>query len=186
VSNSVPWADRPPIAAPAVRRRLISPRSVAGFQAVLLSRCLVCVPTHWIDGRTRPCAGQPCWCHAENVVPKWKGFAACLVGEDRQEFLLELTAGACEQILNGAPDQDNMRGLVVNVRRRDRRQQAPVDVEILRQLAGGSLPPAFDVLAVLLKVWGIRVGFASAPPSIHRAAGPDPLGKIHNEKEQAS
>lgn len=133
---------------------------VHGVRCVLTGYRVLISATHWRDGRTVPCTGSTCWCVQEGKQPKRYGYVSCMTIPKLACGILELTAGACDQLAMLVPDLAQLRGIAIHARKRDRRKQAAVDVMRIQYVPPIQLPPEIDPLPYLLKRLGLRCDFA--------------------------
>ena len=157
LETPISWGACPP--APNERRfvRICCPRTKAGVHALLIAPRVTGVWTHYCDNRTVPCAGLHCGICRDGHKPRWKGYIPCLEFPGRAVKLLEMTENAYQQLEALAKDRPTYRGLGVKVFRRHDRACAAMDVELVDHKYQHELPPPFDPVPILLRLWGIRV-----------------------------
>jgi len=137
-----------------------TPKSVFPSVFVLTGNAVLLARTHWIEGRTRPCAGENCFCAANGSRPKLKGYVSAVLTAKLTEGLLELTEGACQQLADLVPAGNELRGRKISVRRRTTKKCSPVDVQIAHVSLPCDLPAAIDPIPYLMRLWGLRADFS--------------------------
>jgi hypothetical protein len=135
-------------------------RSVFPSIFVLTGQSVLLAKTHWIEGRTRPCAGEHCFCSATGSRPKIKGYVSAVLATKLTEGLLELTEGACQQLADLVPIGAELRGKKIAVRRRTAKACSPVDVQIAHVSLPCDLPASIDPIPYLMRLWGLRADFS--------------------------
>ena len=174
--SPIDWDDRPPTVHPA--RVWTCP--VGEFRVRLLARP-VGVWIHWLGKRSLPCLKGDCPAARHRSPQRWQGYAAAALARPRTE---EVRSGPHGQYVDAvrpvlgwiaivlplSPEQaaeldgaDPAAGVVVRVRRgkEDRTYQV---AEVSTPYTG--LPPLrpFDVVPILLRMWGVR---ADQVPELH-------------------
>lgn len=158
------WAESPPATRSRVYAELVTPQTRQGFHGIALAPTISGVFTHFVDGRTRPCAGADCWCVREGRQPRWKGYLPILMFPAKKTVLFELTEGAAAQLLAGQVELNSLRGVHFHTYRRTNKTRSPVDVVREPSTYPHFLPEPFDPVPVLLNLWGVKVRFTDGLP----------------------
>lgn len=115
---------------------------------------------HWDKNRTRPCHGDNCPLCLEDNPRRWSGYAPALLWTldlknpkmgHWKAIVCPITESMIE-VLEG----HEIAGLIVEVARPGRRHNGPIHCSIIEKQVKDPPPPAFDVKAILMKMWGIR------------------------------
>lgn len=134
---------------------ILSPRAGECVRAIILSDRFLSVPVHYVCGRTQPCLRIKSLCEGcrRKISRKWKGYAAGVDFSNRRLCLIEITPNAvrsCPQLL----DSSDLRGWVVSLMRQGTSSCGKVDAALTDwRKRVNHLPEAFDVQAILLKIW---------------------------------
>ncbi len=168
--------DLPPLEPTGIRRPVMRVKAGLRMRAILLGK-LLGRNCHFIDGRTKPCAGQGCpVCRQQ--CRRWYGWAPALIVEGRKvgmmgnqttwrfplparEAVLELTESAYATIAGR-----ELRGLCVDVFRAGNSERSPVRLEVIAADAfnlPGPLPDAFDPKSILSRLWSAPDAFGPVP-----------------------
>jgi len=168
----VPYIDRtlPPTGSVRPFVQFLRPNSPQGFSAVILCREILVTRTHWKGGRTTPCTGDSCWCNEEGKAARIRAYCSCMLRANNATGILELTHGAAEQLNQLVTRGSELRGVCCHLRRRDKRPQSPVDVQLIDWKSSAPLPAPIDPLPYLLKIWGLRLDL-----SFRSYIGPSPI-----------
>src|SRR5262245_2131998 len=168
--------DLPPFNPGGIKRPVMRVKSGQRFRAVLLGD-LVGKNCHYVEGRTKPCAGHGCTC-CLTQTKRWYGWAPALIavairkGRDSSgqsewaypsavEAVLELTENAYATISGS-----EMRGLAIDLHRGGDSSRSALRVEFIpahELKLRVPLPDAFDVKPILCRLWGIPDAFGPAP-----------------------
>lgn len=137
----------------------LSPKTTNGIVVTILGDTFLAKWTHYVPP-TLPCTEtEDChWCKAGHGN-RYNGYIACHYETTKQLHMLCLTYGACKQILPELKTRGTLRGLRVKLARKHNGEKAPVLVQILDRLNPASVPPPFDVLDSLSKMWGINKAY---------------------------
>lgn len=153
------WDDRPPSDAP---RRLPIPIWIIRPGGKAFVRFLGPwrgVRLHWHQGRSRPCEGRGCPLCAAGEAARWQGYAPALLWDRDPEqpekpiwrpIVCPITEAMAELLVDQV-----VTGLVIEVER-VRRRNGEITCTIQERPVKDPLPPAFDVVPILLRAWGIR------------------------------
>lgn len=160
----ISWAENPPVVRSKVYAELVWPIDRLGIHAICLNPSITGVYTHYVDGRTRPCAGKDCWCHREKRTPRWKGYIPILRCPSRKVQLLELTENAGQSLTRVSSAPKFLRGIHFHIFRRTNKLRSPVDVTVEPATFPHELPLGFDPVPVLLNLWGVQVRFTDGLP----------------------
>lgn len=153
----IAWSD-----APETDRRpfypIWSPTPDRDVSAVITSQDVIGVWTHWYEGRTHPCRGSRRRCEGCGLGYRrqWKGYLAGHDFNRGRSGLIEVTQEAFLRTPGLTLRKGKLRGCVIRLRRAGASRQARV-VAALTEWTGdrAALPPAFDVVAALERIWGI-------------------------------
>lgn len=129
-----------------------------GSDCLLLLGPGVGVDTHWIDAerKTLPCRGDTCrHCLADNPK-RWRGYypAVRLVGSSPVPVIFEVT----EQSALRLNERGELRGVAIEVSRSAKRGPIVIRFEDYDRWSKyrPRMPAAFDVRAVLLRMWNVN------------------------------
>jgi hypothetical protein len=150
------WTQLPP--APSNLPHLPLERAPAGahFQRLITSDTILGVWTHFMGGRTLACITEECPGCQSNLPRRWEGYLACVTPKPHRHIILALTPGAAIGIHDSAPSPDRLRGLLLVCERFGKRANARLRARVEPvELGQHPLPPAPDLKAHLLHIWGL-------------------------------
>lgn len=123
----------------------------------ILSEQLTGCSTHYYRRRTQPCVGAECPICAEGQPRRWYGW---LVGYDvarREKVLVEVPPGVALALRAYRGQVGNLRGHVIRLSRRNKKENGPVRGEFAAgKFAPELLPPCPDIHVLLARMWQIR------------------------------
>jgi hypothetical protein len=139
--------------------RIMRAPMAGSLNLVALSDHLEFVWQHFVDGRTIGCtSGFGCACDDGVVPTRLYAYLGCALATDGQVVLLQLTDEGCRGLmLQDSPlCGPSLRGFIVSVRRDLTKKGKPVVSGIVTQppYASDKIPPAPNVRAELIKIWG--------------------------------
>lgn len=140
----------------------------------ILSEQLYGCSTHYYRRRTQPCVGDQCEICAGGQPRRWYGW---LVGYDvarREKVLVEVPPGVALALRAYRGQVGNLRGHVIRLARRNKKENGPVKAEFgPGKFASELLPPCPDIVALLSRMWCVRdlygVGTMDEALQIHKA-----------------
>ena len=137
--------------------RIVWPRGMAGFRALLLADQLTCLDYHWVGegNRTVLCSGDECRLCDHGYLRRWKAYCACLSSPSRPN-VAELTWSAVRGVVASMTDQPRFRGAEVHLRRCSEARTARVEGFFVRRHTSDILQPTFDILPILASLFGRR------------------------------
>ena len=163
--DQIPLTDRPPPGKPPFIP-IISPKPTLPIRAIILGRRLYGVFTHFLDGKTRPCLTgfSPCYSCRKRVPKRWKGYLGVILPGSGRRAIAEITAEACLRNPGLYPGSTPLRGNVLDLRRSGKAANSPVACEIQTSCAYSAVPPEFDVMEALCRIWQLDCWFPSGDP----------------------
>lgn len=137
---------------------IISPRPHQKLAVVITSDSWTGAYTHFYNQRTHPCLGEAPLCEgcSRRFARRWKAYLCAIMVPGGRRVIVELTVGALDSCPALRHDRGALRGKKLNLWRRGDARNAPVmaSLETLKGLEG--LPPAFDLMESLCRVWGVH------------------------------
>lgn len=123
--------------------------------AILSERLIGCW-THFYLGRTQPCVEGGCHMCSPKAPRRWYGWLAGFDVARRDKVIVEVPPGVALQLKAYREHVGNLRGHVVRLSRRNKKENGPVVGQFTSgKFAAEFLPPAPDVIAVLMRMWRI-------------------------------
>lgn len=108
-------------------------------------------------GGTLPCLGDRDCKLCQMFHRRWKGYVAARYAHSLQCCVLEVTE-ACARAMGDNPSASNgLRGLLANLYRKGKAPNSPVHCKLERYGNTDKLPPAFDVVPHLERLYGLWV-----------------------------
>ena len=150
--------------------KVIAPIGQNVLGVTFLDECWIGYPMHYVEeiNKNLPCTqNRDCFMCRRGRVPRWSGYAAVHSANHRAEKILALTQWAAAQLLPYIERRGTLRGLVVDFQRRPAKQDGlakrndKVHVTVKGVKNAEILPPAFNVLPSLEKMWGCNLAFFS-------------------------
>lgn len=143
---------------PAARNRVLfrSPKSGEKISGLIVSRQLVSVRVHWMDGGKRPCTRTAGWCDGCETVGSWTwyGYVGVYAVGRNVPWLFEISLNAarsCPELIQKGAE---LRGRVLTLERQGMRHNSPVTASLSEPAPGRrTIPAEFDVQRELLKNW---------------------------------
>ena len=138
---------------------LYSPRGVAPVHLVATANAVSGYFTHYTEGRTVPCGGEPArcqWCTC-GLGRRWKCYLPAYLPMLKLSVLFELTLGAYTGCPGLAKHAGKLRGKCFSVHRTKHERNAPVVCTMREKEWSEYLPPPFDPSFTLARVWGVAV-----------------------------
>jgi hypothetical protein len=130
-------------------------------RGLVLSDQVIGCKTHWMNGRTKPCIGIEKGCEGclLGMPWRWKGWLAVYLPNLKTPWLLEVSQNAYDNNLELAATE-GLRGRDFKASRPGDHVNSKLYIELLPSLTKPeNVPPAFDVMAVLERIWfGERPG----------------------------
>lgn len=149
------WSTTPPANGHNHGYRLIRSPAARPLHVLIISPELIGTFTHYVKGRTTPCAGDDCPTCGEGLPYRWHGYIACVVAGHAEKVVLELTAMAAEQLLPHRKEFGTLRGCAAMIERPSRRPNGRIRITCQPgKKADAALPQPPDLKAVLLHIWG--------------------------------
>jgi len=136
---------------------VLSPKSTTPIICVVTSERWLGVYTHHFDDRTRPCTGNELDCDGchRRLGRRWKAYLCGAMPLGNRPVIIELTHGAVQSCPVMIPPTFNMRGMKIRLWRTKPGKQSQVRCS-LEGIAGDyTVPPAFNLVRALHKVWGL-------------------------------
>ncbi len=136
--------------------KIVSPRRMVPIQVGLLSQDFTGIWTHFCNhaNRTVPCVGEAhCDRCQVGLHRRWKGYIAAILSTTRQPVIVELTEGAARAIRNDPLYKSGLRGCILTLQRKKPHKTAPVFADLQGPIPGANVPPDFDVLPSLERLW---------------------------------
>lgn len=151
--------------------KVIAPVNQGVLGVTILDDTWTGYPLHYmLDlNKNLPCAKpNHCWmCHRGSVA-RWSGYLSVQRNHPPAFKILALTPFAAFQLKPVLEKRGTLRGLMVDLQRRPQHANAapkkndPVWVKFKGYKNEETLPPAFDVLNSLERMWGCNLAFFSA------------------------
>jgi len=147
--------------------KIVSPKLGVPEKGIVLSRAVLGVETHFIDGRTSPCLGREGGCVgcAERAGKRWKGY---LFGHSQTHHcscLFEIPADSVRRtaLLNGGAA--DLRGYQIELVRVGPQPNSRVLVRLRPDRdAQAKSGPEPDILSHLSHIWGLGNPFPRVNP----------------------
>jgi len=137
---------------------IVSPRPHQKLACVITSDTWVGTYTHFYDRRTHPCLGDADNCEGcrRRHAKRWKAYLAGVMIPGHRNVIIELTVNALDSCHALRHDRHQLRGKKITLWRRGDARNAPV-MCMLETIKGiEHLPPAFDLMDSLCRVWGVQ------------------------------
>lgn len=136
-------------------RKVYGPRGLKRLHVKTLSEDILSVWTHFDTtiNRVRPCEGLKCPYCIKGLARRFLGYAAAMRSDTNEPCIVEITEGAARKLREMGLLPGKLRGYSLTLFRLKDYVNAPVQVEALK-LSRQDLPPSFDVLPSLLRLWG--------------------------------
>jgi hypothetical protein len=153
------WTATPP---PPERLKIEvwNPRPGNPVVACVLSERIVGVYSHFLPDQkaTVPCLAPGAFCeHCVLAGPRrWQGWLAGLSYSTGRLYLVQVTTNAARSCPVLLQPKVTLRGGRLTLQRRGEANNSPVQASFLSGVPKKELPPAFDVVAQLLTLWGLR------------------------------
>lgn len=155
---------------------IVSPKVCKPVEGLILSSKLQGVWVHYVPQleKSQPHTDEDCpWCE-QKLGKRWKGYLAIqlihAVGNlsAGNHALLELTADACRACPELKDRTDTLRGKTVKVWRAGQKANSPVRAELTKLRVMGGMPPAFEIVPALYRVWGLVIDGEWDPGEVDR------------------
>ena len=156
------WTPVPPQPSALPHLPLERIRGGALFRGLITSHSVLGVLTHFMGGRTLACVDGNCpGCEAQ-MPQRWEGYLAVITPQPTRHIIVALTPGAALGIADSAPDAMMLRGNLLICERSGKRANARLRARIEpTEPYGKVLPPAPDLKAHLLHIWGLDTSHAA-------------------------
>lgn len=140
--------------------------SATGVQSALcLSDDVEGCYVHYWKGRTSPCFESDCVPCSNGQQPRWRGYAAVLIGPGRLTRILEFTACCVPSINRFRSEWGTLRGAVVTLTRKGRKANGELECVFgEKPVAGSNLPVAPELVPYLQRLW--RATHAAKPSEL--------------------
>lgn len=146
--------------------RIIRPEAGESITALILSDHLYGILTHWDSSRRRtfphfdPIEECP---HCQSKMPfgHWRGYLAAYRPTQHRYVLVELTEHAAETAGLSGPPPSWLRGAKITLKRGETKKNDPVFAQLQKPLGNNWLPPEFNVVEALERIWAGELGKAS-------------------------
>lgn len=136
--------------------RVVTPESQ---EFVVLSPAIYGQWVHWFGRRSSECCQDRSTCKGckENWPVYWKGYLHVLTDNGKRQIFLELTKNACEEVALQAHKGQDLRGILLSVRKTKGGAKGRYVIVIReRRLAGADLPAPMDPLMTLRRLWNAK------------------------------
>jgi hypothetical protein len=152
----IQWRHEPPPASnlpELVLRRLHASETFHG--TITCTRVASCI-VHFYGGRTLPCLGDDCPGCKLGRDKRRECYISLERRDHRTHGILGVTLGAERNLADKAPNWANVRGLEVTIRRKGRKANGQVSLDVHGQtLETHRLPPAPELMRHLFHLWGL-------------------------------
>ena len=151
--------------------KVVAPKGTVPLLVAFLSDSFFGQWTHWMgDQRTGKGITLPCdnteqcpYCQA-GLGNRWTGFAPVWCRNDNDSRVVALTEGAARQLLPTLSQRGSLRGIACKLQRQPGKVNNPVQVTFEKEIPSHKLPPAFDIMDSLARLWGVNgQAFQRAP-----------------------
>lgn len=139
---------------------IVSPKPKQPITVLVTSERWVGVSTHYYDDRTRPCTGSELDCEGcyRKLAHRWKAYLAAVLQGSGRECIAEMTHGALQACPQMVDRSTNLRGKRLVLWRGGTAKNGPLHIRLESSAADLFVPPPFDLMPALCRIWGI------APP----------------------
>lgn len=160
------WTDHPP-ADPSTVSLPLRRTPPAGPIAVLITTPnLLGCHTHFYGGRTVPCEQPDCDACRRGVPYRWHAYIGGVDLRWGNQIILELTAGACDNLVAYLAAHGTLRGCRLEATRVAGRRNGRIATRCTpHDLNGRALPAAPDLKAALALIWGLPEQSLSRDPT---------------------
>lgn len=172
--DRIAWGVRPPSNRPPVID-LLYPSQYGPLAGFIVSDAVLAVETHWLEKRTVPhiaprefCRG----CVEAKQQPRWNGYL--LLSKQRGKvFIANITEAAANDNPALLDTTRSLRGLYLTLTRVKKSERGKVKATLTVPTEKPTLPPALDLMPVLLNLWGLHPDFPplDPPPQIDMRPG---------------
>lgn len=160
---------------------VVSPKRDEGVVVTFLADTFFGAINHW-DHAAIACTGDPATCYGcrHNFPRRWTGYIAAFLRSNRTRVIAQLSHYACTQLLEPLEKNGTLRGITVELRRKDaKRKNAAVMVKVLGIADGSTCIEEHPILPSLNKLWGLnldrmRNGNSSPRPDLRGDPMPQP------------
>jgi len=135
--------------------KVVRVQTAENQQFCIVSRSIFGQYVHWYGNRTHQCTREKSKCNGcERAWPsKWLGYLH-VIPLGCPDAFLELTAAACDDLVEQAPEDKPLCGLQVRIRKTKGGKKGRYIIEILeRRVDPATLPQERDPLDTLLFLW---------------------------------
>jgi hypothetical protein len=134
-------------------RRLRASEQITG---TITSNQALRVITHFYGARTLPCIGDGCPGCAAHRERRREGYFSIETHAGHLHGILGVTDGAMLNLSDKAPDWNHLRGLEITVRRKGKKVNGRVNIDVHGlTLETQRLPPAPDLKRHMFHIWGL-------------------------------
>lgn len=166
---------RQPSAPPAAAKRphlplMRLPKS-ACWRVAITAWELLQVETHFFGRRTLPCVTEDCPGCAAQKPRRYEAYLSVWTASPSKHIIVALTPRAAAEILSTITPPNQLRGHMITLRRTGTRANGPVTAEIDGEMIDANrLPPAPDLLAQMLDIWGLDQSHTAMDHGAYAAA----------------
>lgn len=153
-SSGPQWTNEPSDMEAAPNLDLWRVPTTGEIRATIISHRIVGTATHYYGGSTKPCTGDECKACLEGLQPREYFWCVCLHRTSGAMFILELTGRAAEPLARAFQARRTIRGLIISVKRTNKKSNGPQKLTIEGQLTErDEMPRAPNVMMALHKIW---------------------------------
>lgn len=157
--------------------KVIAPKGKTALKATILDDDWIAFWTHWVHNELNPkgrvvlCDGeQNCRLCKDGFGLRWTAYAAAKTWYPDALHVLAITEAAARTLRLERDKRGTLRGLVVILQRMLPHNNAPVHVSVCGMDAPENVPPSFDVMPSLLRMWGLSPRFKPRAWGVESAA----------------
>lgn len=150
-----------------------------GLMGIITTEKIQGTYTHFFGGKTIPCLDSLCQACDEKISRRWHGYFGLLTPKPSRHVLCEIPLQACEKIWEYHGVSGSLRGVKIQLARRNEKANGKVVVSLDTTTIGKfQLPEPANVQKNLRIIWGLdtREGVADDRPADAAA-----LAKVHRE-----
>lgn len=160
-NGEIQFADGPGERKPFIR--VINPKPKAPVETIIVSHRVVGLYTHFMHvgghnqrPRTTPCTGHRLFCPGcfAKRSKRWKGYLGCWSKTKGVYVIAEITADCARSCPILVDKSASLRGRALRLERKGEQANSPVYGIVRAPAMPVQLPPDFDVLEALTRLWG--------------------------------
>lgn len=149
--------DRPPIRATRPHLPLMRAPKGALWKIAITCWEILQVETHFMGRRTLPCVDEDCPGCRDQKPRRYEAYLSGVLAGVQKHILVALTPRAANDLLTGVIPPNQLRGHIIILRRTGTRPNGPLSIEVTEEMLDANrLPPAPDLLAQMLDIWGLN------------------------------